>query len=92
MNTRECVPPEELTLFDGLVRFVEKHGEPMITRFEPDSVVDRMGLTGGWDVLRHEFPAAEPESLPGRPDGPAPGWRRCSGFSMCGNGKHPTAP
>lgn len=60
MNARECVPAEELALFDSLVRFVEKHGEPMITRFHPDSVVDQLGLTGGWGVLQHEFPAADP--------------------------------
>jgi len=60
MNARECVPAEELALFDSLVRFVDKHGEPMITRFDPDSVVERMGLAGGWEVLQHEFPAADP--------------------------------
>ncbi|MCY3746284.1 MAG: class I SAM-dependent methyltransferase [Acidobacteria bacterium] len=60
MNVREGVPADELALFDSLLRFVEKHGEPMISRFDPGSVVDRMGLTGEWDVLRHEFPAADP--------------------------------
>ena len=60
MNVREGVPTDELALFDSLLRFVEKHGEPMISRFDPDSVVDRMGLTGGWNVLQHEFPAADP--------------------------------
>lgn len=60
MNARECVPAEELPLFDSLVRFVEKHGEPMITHFNPDSVVSQMGLAGEWAVLEHEFPAADP--------------------------------
>lgn len=60
MNARECVPTEELALFDSLVRFVEKHGEPMITWFDPDSVAGQLGLTGKWDVLQHEFPAADP--------------------------------
>jgi len=60
MNVREGVPADELALFDSLLRFVEKHGEPMISRFDPGSVVDRMGLTEEWDVLRHEFPAADP--------------------------------
>ena len=60
MNAREYVPAEELALFDRMLRFVEKHGEPMITRFDPDSVVDQMGLTGGWEVLEHEFPAENP--------------------------------
>lgn len=60
MNTRECVPAEELSLFDSMLRFVDKHGEPMITRFDPDSVVDRMGLANRWDLLEHEFPAANP--------------------------------
>ncbi len=71
MNAREGVPAEELALFDSLVRFVEKHGEPMITRFDPGSVVNRMGLTGQWDVLQHEFPAADPGPyLGGRTDLP----------------------
>ena len=60
MNARECVPAEELPLFDSLLRFVGKHGEPMITHFDPDSVLDRMGLAGGWELLEHEFPAADP--------------------------------
>lgn len=60
LNTRDRVPAEELALFDSMLRFVEKHGEPMITRFDPDSVVDRMGLTEGWDLLEHEFPAGDP--------------------------------
>ena len=60
LNARERVPAEELALFDSMLRFVEKHGEPMITRFDPDSVAGRMGLTEGWDLLEHEFPAANP--------------------------------
>ena len=60
LNARERVPAEELSLFDSMLRFVEEHGEPMITRFDPDSVVDRMGLTEGWDLLEHEFPAGNP--------------------------------
>ena len=60
LNVREGVPADELALFDSLLRFVEGHGEPIISRFDPDSVVDRMGLTGGWEVLQHEFPAADP--------------------------------
>lgn len=60
MNARECVPAEELALFDSMLRFVAKHGEPMITRFDPDSVVDGMGLAEGWELLEHEFPAADP--------------------------------
>ena len=60
MNAREGVPAEELPLFDSLLRFVGKHGEPMITHFVPDSVLDRMGLAGGWELLEHEFPAADP--------------------------------
>lgn len=60
MNAREGVPAEELPLFDSLLRFVGKHGEPMITHFDPDSVLDRMGLAGGWELLEHEFPAADP--------------------------------
>lgn len=71
MNARECVPAEELALFDSMLRFVAKHGEPMITRFDPDSVVDGMGLAGGWNLLQHEFPAADPSPyLGGRTDLP----------------------
>ena len=60
LNTRECVPAEELALFDDVVRFVDKHGEPMITGFDPATVAERMGLEAGWELLEHEFPAANP--------------------------------
>ncbi|MXW70535.1 MAG: class I SAM-dependent methyltransferase [Acidobacteria bacterium] len=61
LNIREGVPADELALFDSLLRFVEKHGEPMITRFGPVTVVEELGLDTGWDVLEHEFPTANPE-------------------------------
>ena len=60
MNSRECVPAKDLALFDSLVRFVKKHGEPMITNFDPRTVADEIGLAAGWDVLEHEFPAENP--------------------------------
>ena len=33
----------------------------MITRFDPVTVVEELGLDKGWDGLEHEFPAANPE-------------------------------
>lgn len=60
MNARERVPAKDLALFDSLVAFVKKHGEPMITNFDPGTVADEMGLAAGWDVLEHVFPAEDP--------------------------------
>lgn len=60
MNMREFVPATELRLFDDMLRFVDKHGEPMITRFDPAGVTQQMGLDAGWELLDHEFPAADP--------------------------------
>ena len=61
MNTRECVAAKDLALFDSMLGFVKKHGEPMITNFDPGAVVEQMGLNTGWELLEHEFPAADPE-------------------------------
>lgn len=61
MNSRECVPENELALFDSLLGFVKKHGEPMITHFDPAAVVEQMGLGVGWEVLEHDFPANDPK-------------------------------
>ena len=60
LNSRDCLPGEELALFDNILRFVEKHGEPMITHFDPAAAVEQFGLAEGWDVLEHAFPAADP--------------------------------
>ena len=61
MQERECVPEEELELFDRMLRFVKRHGEPMITSFAPDEAVERMGLREAWETIEHEFPAANPD-------------------------------
>lgn len=69
LNPRECVPAKDLALFDSLVRFVKKHGEPMITKFDPQTVTDELGFAADWDVLEHEFPAEDPSRyLEGRSD------------------------
>lgn len=71
MNTRECVPPEELALFDQMLRFVKKHGEPMITRFDPADVGEQLGLANAWEVIEQAFPAEDPaRHLGGRKDLP----------------------
>lgn len=65
LNSRDCLPGEELALFDNILRFVEKHGEPMITHFDPAAAVEQFGLAEGWDVLEHAFPAADPSAFLG---------------------------
>ena len=61
MNSRECVPEGELALFDSLLGFVKKHGEPMITHFDSATAVEQLGLATGWEVLEHDFPADNPK-------------------------------
>lgn len=61
LTSRECVPAGDLALFDRMLRFVGRHGEPMVSSFDPASVVERLGLAEGWEALEHEFPAAAPD-------------------------------
>ena len=53
----ECVPPEDRALFDAMMAFVGKRGEPMISRFDPAQVVTVLNPCGLWDVVRNESPA-----------------------------------
>ena len=54
---KECVPPEDRALFSAMMAFVEKRGEPMISRFDPDEVAAALNPRGLWDVVRNESPA-----------------------------------
>ena len=53
----ECVPPEDRALFDAMMAFVSKRGEPMISRFDPASAATVLNPRGLWDVVRNESPA-----------------------------------
>ena len=53
----ECVPPDERALFQAMMAFVEKRGEPMISRFDPAGVATALNPRGLWDVVRNESPA-----------------------------------
>lgn len=53
----ECVPPGERALFAAMTAFVEKRGEPMISRFDPAEVATVLNPEGLWDVVRNESPA-----------------------------------
>ena len=53
----ECVPPEDRALFAAMMAFVEKRGEPMISRFDPAEAATVLNPGGLWDVLRNESPA-----------------------------------
>lgn len=53
----ECVPPEDRALFDAMMAFVGKRGEPMISRFDPAAVGTVLNPRGFWDVVRNESPA-----------------------------------
>ena len=70
MGLRECLlEKKDRVLFDGILQFVAKYGEPMVSQFDPASVQQEMGLVEGWELMKHEFPAEESESyLKGRTD------------------------
>ena len=53
----ECVPPEDRALFDAMMAFVGKRGEPMISRFDPAEAATVLNPRGLWDVVRNESPA-----------------------------------
>ena len=53
----ECVPAEDRALFDAMMKFVGKRGEPMISRFDPASAAAVLNPRGLWDVVRNESPA-----------------------------------
>ena len=57
---RECVPPEHQGLFDANADLVRRFGEPMRSSFRPEAVVEEVGLGEGWELLEHDFPAANP--------------------------------
>lgn len=52
-----CVPRDEHALFQAMMAFVEKRGEPMISRFDPAEVATVLNPRGLWDVVRNESPA-----------------------------------
>ena len=53
----ECVPQEDRALFDAMMAFVAKRGEPMISRFDPAQAATVLNPRGLWDVVRNESPA-----------------------------------
>ena len=53
----ECVPPEDRALFDAMMAFVGKRGEPMISRFDPAEAGTVLNPRRLWDVVRNESPA-----------------------------------
>lgn len=53
----ECVPPEDRALFSAMMAFVERRGEPMVSRFDPAEVATVLNPGGLWDVVRNESPA-----------------------------------
>ena len=53
----ECVPPEDHALFAAMMAFVEKRGEPMISRFDPTAAGTVLNPRGLWEVVGNESPA-----------------------------------
>ena len=53
----ECVQPEDRALFSSMMAFVDKRGEPMISRFDPAAAAAALNPRGLWDVVRNESPA-----------------------------------
>ena len=52
-----CVPQEDRALFTAMMEFVEKRGEPMISRFDPAEAASALNPDGRWEVVRNESPA-----------------------------------
>ena len=52
-----CVPPEDRGLFDAMMAFVGKRGEPMVSRFDPAEAATVLNPRGLWEVVRNESPA-----------------------------------
>ena len=52
-----CVPPEDRALFAAMTAFVERRGEPMISRFDPAEAGAALNPRGLWEVVRNESPA-----------------------------------
>ena len=66
-----CVPPEDRALFAAMTAFVEKRGEPMISRFDPAEADAVLNPRGVWEVVRNESPAEHRRRyLGGRADVP----------------------
>ena len=67
----ECVPPEDRELFTRLMAFVEKRGEPMISRFDPARVGAVLNSGNIWEIVGNESPADHHRKyLEGRTDLP----------------------
>lgn len=67
----ECVPPEDRDLFARMMAFVEKRGEPMISRFDPARVGDVLDPGNVWEIVRNDSPADHHRRyLEGRTDVP----------------------
>ena len=66
-----CVPPEDRALFASMMAFVEKRGEPMISRFDPAEANAVLNPRGVWEVIRNESPEEHRRRyLEGRTDVP----------------------
>ena len=66
-----CVPPEDRALFAAMTAFVERRGEPMISRFDPAEAGAVLNPRGLWEVVRNESPAEHRRRyLGGRTDVP----------------------
>ena len=67
----ECVPPEDRDLFARMMAFVEKRGEPMISRFDPARVGAILNPRNTWEIVRNHSPADHHRKyLEGRTDLP----------------------
>ncbi len=67
----ECVPPEDRDHFTRLMAFVEKRGEPMISRFDPARVGAILNPHNLWEIVGNDSPADHQRKyLEGRTDLP----------------------
>ena len=62
----ECVPPEDRDHFTRLMAFVEKRGEPMVSRFDPARVGAVLNPRNHWEIVGNDSPADHHRRVPGR--------------------------
>ena len=56
-----CVLKHDRKLFDSMMRFVSKRGEPMITRFDPALAPQTFNADNSWRIISNTSPARQAE-------------------------------
>ena len=60
-----CVPHKDRGLFRDMMRIVERRGEPMISRFDPEEMPALLGKKDQWEIVGNESPEIHQERYVG---------------------------